>query len=336
MIKLKLDIPLSFFNEEIRDNYFVTSKMKKVWAVELDLLAEAMRVMDKYSIKYYAIGGTLLGAIRHRGFIPWDDDIDIAIPRDDYERFRIIAKKEFAHPYFFQDEYNDPGLLCGHAKLRNSETTMVHSNHLNENVGNLAFNMGIFIDFFPVDNLPDDIDERKKWQSTLRKAAQDAWHLRLFTHRGRIVGTKKSKYYLQILFLKILKSPNYFFDKYNRILSKYAKEKTIESCLYCIYCREKTGNLHWIWNSADLEIKELKYMPFEFLKIPCLANYDAVLKKTYGNWHEKIQVNSIHGSINDSFYDPENSYRIYYNKNGFLDRVLVRQAMQEEYDKRIK
>lgn len=333
MLNLKVGIPKAFLKEEIRDDYLVTSKMKKVWAVELDLLAEAMRVMDKYSIKYYAIGGTLLGAVRHQGFIPWDDDIDIAIPRDDYERFRAVAKKEFNHPYFFQDEFNSPGLLCGHAKLRNSETTMVHSNHMNEEVGELSFNMGIFIDFFPVDNLPDDVEERNKWQRTLRKAAQKAWHLRLFTHRGRTVGDKKLKYCLQEFFLKLLRSPNYYFYKYNRILSKYSKDKTSESCLYCLYCREKKGNHHWLWNSADLNVKELTYMPFEFLRIPCPANYDAVLKKTYGNWHEKIRANSVHGSINDSFYNPENTYQVYYDKNGNLDRALVRREMEKNDDK---
>lgn len=119
MVELKLDIPKSFLESEVRCGYEVSAQMKKVWAVELDLLMEAKRVFEKYNIRWYAIGGTLLGAARHNGFIPWDDDIDIAIPRTDYERLRSVARKEFSHPYFFQDEYNSPGLLCGHAKLRN-------------------------------------------------------------------------------------------------------------------------------------------------------------------------------------------------------------------------
>ena len=68
-----------FLKEEYRNGYLITDKMKKVWAVELDLLSELDRVCKKYNIKYYAAFGTLLGAIRDKGFIPWDDDLDIRV-----------------------------------------------------------------------------------------------------------------------------------------------------------------------------------------------------------------------------------------------------------------
>ncbi len=225
MNKFNIEIPAYFLKQENREGYIVTEEMKKVWAVELDLLSEAMRVMNKYGIKYYAIGGTLLGAVRHNGYIPWDDDIDIAIPRIDYEKFRKIAKKEFSHPYFFQDEFNDPGLLCGHAKLRNSDTTMVFSDFLNnsEKAGKLSINLGIFIDFFPVDNIPDDQTQRRVWISKIKKVATNAWNLRLFTHRGKTLDNNSWKYKFKALLLNtIFKCPNYYFTKYNKILSIYS------------------------------------------------------------------------------------------------------------------
>lgn len=77
MIDLKIKLPENFLEEEMRCGYRVTSLIKKVWAVELDLYAELDRVCKKYNIKFCADGGTLLGAIRHKGFIPWDDDLDI-------------------------------------------------------------------------------------------------------------------------------------------------------------------------------------------------------------------------------------------------------------------
>ena len=331
MVNLKLEIPDSFFDEEVRDGYLVTSQMKKVWAVELDLLAEAMRVMDKFSIRYYAIGGTLLGAVRHRGFIPWDDDIDIALPRRDYEVLKQIAPKEFSAPYFFQEEKNSPGLLCGHAKLRNSETTMIHSNHLKDGVGALSFNMGVFIDFFPMDNLPDDIVEREKWLKELRSIARKAWHLRMFTHRGRIIGDHKMKYVLQSFYLSsLIRNPDYFFDKYEDLLSKYANESTTQVCAYCQYCRDKSKENRFIWENKDLDVNKLVLLPFEMLKLPCPVEYDSVLTRNYGNWHKKVQAQSQHGSASESFYDVDNPYTRYLNESGCLDRQLVRGLLMQQ------
>lgn len=328
MVELKLDIPKSFLESEVRCGYEVSTQMKKVWAVELDLLIEAKRVFEKYNIRWYAIGGTLLGAVRHNGFIPWDDDIDIAIPRTDYERLRSVARKEFSPPYYFQDEFNSPGLLCGHAKLRNSDTTMLLSCNLNEKEGKMSFNMGVFIDFFPVDNLPDDLEEKNEWLKRIRRLGQKAWNLRLFTHRGRLVEGNKAKYIFLRFLLSVFGDSNYFFKKYNRLLSKYSDVSTTKSCLYCLFCREKAGGTKWLWNSTDLDTKNLILLPFEFIKIPCLSNYDAVLTQTYGNWHEMKQVNSVHGCVQESFYDVEHPYHHYFDENGNLDRRLVHKAIE--------
>lgn len=330
MVDVKITIPESFFKEEIRSGYKVSSLMKQVWAVELDLLAEAMRVMDKYSIKYYAIGGTLLGAARHGGFIPWDDDIDIAIPRKDYERFRVLARKEFAHPYFFQDEFNSPGVLCGHAKLRNSNTTMIFPGQLKKESGDLTFNMGIFIDFFPIDNLPDDLDANNRWWKKLKRIGRNAWHLRFFTQRRiavEVMGENRFKLILKKNLLSLLGKPNLLFEKYNRLLAKYVDAPTTKSCLYCLFCKDKSKKNRWVWNREWFDAQKQILLPFEFLKLPCPSDFDAVLTQTYGDWHEMIQANSEHGCVSETFYDVDRSYDSFFNEDGILDRSLVRKAM---------
>ena len=89
----------------------------------LEVLSDVINLCEENNLRYYAFGGTCLGAVRHSGFIPWDDDIDVMMMRDQYDILCSIAAKEFNHPYFFQTEQTDPGCVRGHAQLRNSETT---------------------------------------------------------------------------------------------------------------------------------------------------------------------------------------------------------------------
>lgn len=90
------------FEEEIRDGYLVTERVKKIWYTEINLLIAFDRMCKEYNLKYSVCYGTLLGAIRHKGFIPWDDDIDVFMMRDDYNRMLKIAPNYFKEPYFFR------------------------------------------------------------------------------------------------------------------------------------------------------------------------------------------------------------------------------------------
>ena len=90
-----LQFPDSYFEDEVRDGFYVPSMIKRAWATALDVLCEVDRICCKYNIKYYAEWGTLLGAVRHAGFIPWDDDLDIGMMRTDYRKFCEVAPKEF-------------------------------------------------------------------------------------------------------------------------------------------------------------------------------------------------------------------------------------------------
>lgn len=136
-----------FFKEEVRCDFFVPEKMKKIWAIELDCYLEFARICDKYGLRYYAYGGTLLGAIRHQGFIPWDDDMDVCMPREDYERLFEVAKDELKKPLILQTPFTDPNYFRTIARIVNTKTTwtsqfFLHSGYVN----------GLCLDILPLDD----------------------------------------------------------------------------------------------------------------------------------------------------------------------------------------
>ena len=122
MVDLNIVLPDGFLNEEVRCGYTVTKQMKEVWAVELDMLEKLLSVCKKHDIKIFASGGTMLGAVRHQGFIPWDDDIDMMMFRDDYEKLCKVAQEEFEYPYFSNRIYGcrEPSWTCAIEKFSNN------------------------------------------------------------------------------------------------------------------------------------------------------------------------------------------------------------------------
>ncbi len=125
--------------------------LRRLQEIELELLLEADRICRKCGIRYNIIAGTMLGAVRHGGFIPWDDDADIAILRPEYERFREACKTELdTEKFYFQDHTETPGYRWGYGKLRRRDTLF-----LREYQEHMPYDQGVFIDVFPLDGVPD-------------------------------------------------------------------------------------------------------------------------------------------------------------------------------------
>lgn len=125
-------------------------QLQRLKECERDMLEAFVNICNKHKIKYFLQGGTLLGAVRHQGFIPWDDDVDVSLPRQEYERFIALAQSELPSYYFLQTKDTDPEYPNNFAKIRDSRTTFIETSarHLN-------INHGAYIDIFPIDYYPD-------------------------------------------------------------------------------------------------------------------------------------------------------------------------------------
>ena len=133
--------------------------LEQVKAIELEILDFIDSVCKEYDITYYLAGGTFLGAVRHQGFIPWDDDIDLIMPRKDYKRF-IKAVNDKKTKYKALSGYTDLNYRKKFVKVVDTDTVLIE--HGLEKMERL----GIYVDVFPLDNLPNDKDKRRKMQKT--------------------------------------------------------------------------------------------------------------------------------------------------------------------------
>lgn len=127
----------------------IDPRLRQLQLAELEILKEFVRICEEHGLRYYLVGGTLLGAVRHKGFIPWDDDIDVAMPREDYDRFAKIAPQELGSQYFYQCPDTDPYYFLTYAKVRKNGTAVYE-----ERFKKAKFHKGIFIDIFPLDFCP--------------------------------------------------------------------------------------------------------------------------------------------------------------------------------------
>lgn len=141
-------------------------ELRKVSLIQLEIMDEVHRICEKHNITYYMIGGTLLGAVRHGGFIPWDLDIDIGMPREDYDSFKTVCQKELGERYVYLDHNSDRNYIRPHAMVARKDTRIhIKYDHVNPK----TMDLGVYMDIFPLDNAPDDTKLRQDQANQLIK-----------------------------------------------------------------------------------------------------------------------------------------------------------------------
>jgi len=138
-------------NNRVKEIELTNEQLRQLQLVQLEILIEFDRICRKNNINYSLDGGTLLGAVRHKGFIPWDDDIDIIILRKDYDKFYEACKKDLnTDKFFLQEERTDKYYYTGFPRMRRKNSVLVRAGH-----EHMKYQRGVFIDIFVLDNVPD-------------------------------------------------------------------------------------------------------------------------------------------------------------------------------------
>lgn len=140
--------------------------LRKAQLIMLDMLVEFDAICQKHHLKYWLDSGTLLGAVRHQGFIPWDDDIDISMPVEDYTKFQEIVENELSENIFFQTMQTDKDFKFDYLKLRSNKAKIVEFHEKEREAG---YHQGLFVDIFPMLTLPNTAFHKAFYYDTFKQ-----------------------------------------------------------------------------------------------------------------------------------------------------------------------
>ena len=255
---------------EVKAYHMTDEERRKLQKVELEMLVEVDRVCRKHNINYSLDGGTLLGAVRHRGFIPWDDDIDLIMLREEYNKFRVACLNDLDQERFFLQDYTtDPYYRWGYAKIRRNNTQFIRLGQ-----ERCKQHTGIFIDIFVVDNVPD--------HPLLRKLHLQACYLirkGLYSEIGKYAESHRIKRNIYKL-LSIIPRETLF--KYrNKLANKCNKHRTELISHYTLEYPKRC--LYGLPRSCFDERVELEFEGYRFY---AFKDYDLYLSMYYGNYME--------------------------------------------------
>lgn len=275
-------------------------QLQKIKKLETDILLAFLGVCRVLSLRYYLVGGTLLGAVRHGGFIPWDDDIDVAMPRADYEIFLREGQKHLPEHLFLQCLDTDPHYCMNFAKIRDSRTTFVEYS-----VHKFPMNHGVYIDIFPLDYYPEAPAAQRKMD----------WLQKLFLarSRGEVCVPEQSRHSAagetarrMVSTIAKLRYPNFF--KALRIREKLHRSVK-PSALWANYCgawgKKEIMPAEWYAEGAELT--------FEGIQVMGPKSYEKWLTQVYGDYMQLPPVEKRVGHHYAQTIDLDRSY-IEYNQ----------------------
>lgn len=240
--------------------------MNKLQELILMIAKDIAKICDENYITYYLEGGSLLGAVRHKGFIPWDDDFDIFMKRKDYIKFLEVCERCLdKEKYFIQNELTEEKYAFSFTKIQLKGTEIIEDFSKDVDIQH-----GIFVDIFPYDNIPDNKYKRKIFLFKNHMLKNLLW-----VKCG--YGTDKHKKQIKYSILKILGIPfsiKYLKKKRHKLITKYNDIATMLSC-NSDYPKVQKSNI---------VLKKVKMYEFEDTKFYGVADANLVLTEQYGDY----------------------------------------------------
>ena len=277
--------------EKVELNTYFKYDRNELFSVLLDLLSVFDDLCKKYNLKYFAEGGTMLGAVRHNGFIPWDDDIDLAMRRDDFDTLlKIIENEKLPEPYKFLTPITDIQYAKGLVRLCNTNTTAISINN-----AIYKYNHGIFVDIFPLDEVPDNRIQFAFYKTKVNAlkvamASYARYDIGSLGKRGLTLKKALVQHCCDILFRFGLLRKKELFDCLCNAAAKYNHRGNNRLCLSTFNLVKKHINYISDYEGEIIEI------PFETTTIPVPKAYDRILRHHYGNnYMIPVKESTYHG-----------------------------------------
>lgn len=246
---------------------FTNDTLRRLQLTQVEILDEIVRICEKFNLRYYLTGGTLLGAIRHNGFIPWDDDLDIAMPREDYDKFIELCKTQLDDKYYLHCHETDNNYWLIFAKIRKKGTELNESN-----IKDLSVQKGIYVDIFPLDNAKkEDCFSKRVKTKTIK-------FLYTLIYNKIGIETKKSGLIKCILFF----AKPFSIGFLSRLADKLMRSENRRETAYYV-------NYGSNYNTVKQTIPKDKYEPSVKLKFEerdylAPKDYDYVLRRVYKDY----------------------------------------------------
>ena len=278
---------------EYREGFFVEEKMKRAWAAEMEVLKEIDRICNAHGIQYFADSGTLLGAVRHKGFIPWDDDIDIAMKREDYQKFLEVAPKELPEGWrlcnpFCDEEWDEP-----FSRVLNGNTYSLKFERMNRFHG-CPYVVGI--DIFPLDYVPYNIEEEEVQFLLLKYIFGVLCQIEKGDQSDEV--EKNLEEIERLCKVNIERNKNLKNQLYrvcDKICRLYSESESNE--LAVLVWDMQLGEKHKCKKEWYTEVLD---MTFENITVPAPAGFDGILRSYYGN--DYMIPKQIRGGHDYPFY----------------------------------